>query len=146
MREFPRKQLFVNDVNIGKFEEAIFCEFWRFPGATEKIKMVNFESLPGVTSPGWAGLSPCSSRHSLCLAINSNWVKNLPKICWKTWAGWTFQLDSLTYPKNHLVTWAGWTLQSRVVQASPSWAARATTGGICTPPSEASELWISVFL
>ena len=88
-----KKALFVNDVNVGKFEEAIFCEFWRFPGATEKIKMVNFESLPGVTSPGWAGLSPCSSRHSLCLAIISNrvkkplknLVKNLRRMDFATW-------------------------------------------------------------
>ena len=44
-----------------------------------------FYSLPGVTSPGWAGLSPWSSCHNLCLGKNVKSVfagtfKNLSRI------------------------------------------------------------------
>ena len=45
-----------------------------------------------------------------------------------------------------LKTWAGLTLQSRVVRVDPSWEARATTGGKYTPPSEASEKKLNVFM
>ena len=80
-----------------------------------------FYSLPGVTSPGWAGLSPWSSCHNLCLG------KNL-------------------FLRELLKTWAGLTSQSRVVRVDPSWEARATTGGKYTPPSEASEKKLNVFM